>query len=396
MARALRILLIEDNPGDARLTCELLRDARSVEVDVVHAASFGAALAMLAAEDFAVILLDLSLPDLRGLDTVRQLHTRHPGVPLIVLTGLDDEDTAIEAVHNGAQDYLVKGHCDGQLITRAIRYAIERKRGELQLTEAKELAEAASRAKSTFLAHMSHELRTPLNAVIGFSDIIANGVPGLDSAEICREYARYINVSGQHLLKLVNDILDLSKLTADHLLLHEAPVELPALLRECIGLVRCQAAEKEIVITIAAARDIGVLTADELRLKQALINLLSNAVKFSKRGGIVEIILERNEDADPVIAVRDHGIGMRPGEIPIALEPFQQVETNGSAPSQGTGLGLPLARLLVEKHGGSLAIASTVGLGTTVTLALPRWRLQAAPSRARAAALRDHPGTSGL
>jgi signal transduction histidine kinase len=375
MACALRILLIEDNPGDARLTCELLREARSVPVDVAHAPSFGAGVALLAAEEFAVVLLDLSLPDMHGHETVRQLHARHPRVPLIVLTGLDDEETAIEALHNGAQDYLVKGHGDGQLITRAIRYAIERKRGELQLTEAKELAESASRAKSTFLAHMSHELRTPLNAVIGFSDIIAKGIPGLDSAEVCREYARYINASGQHLLKLVNDILDLSKLTANHLVLHESPVDLSALMHECIELVSCQAAEKEIAITVAAPGDVGLLTADELRLKQVLINLLSNAVKFSKHGGAVEIILERRDDADPVIAVRDRGIGMRPEEIPIALEPFQQVETDGNAAPQGTGLGLPLARLLVEKHGGRLTVASAVGVGTTVYLALPRWRL---------------------
>ena len=382
MTNALRILLIEDNPGDARLTCEMLREVRSIAVAVVPAASFGAGVALLSSENFDVVLLDLSLPDMQGLETVRQLHARCPRMPLIVLSGLDDEETAIEALHNGAQDYLVKGCGDGSLIARAMRYAIERKRGELQLTEAKEMAEAASRAKSTFLAHMSHELRTPLNAVIGFSDIIAKGIPGLDSTEVCRQYARYINDSGQHLLRLVNDILDLSKLTADHLVLHEAPLDLPALLHDCIELVSCQAAEKEIAITVAAPRDIGPLTADELRLKQALINLLSNAVKFSKRGGVVEIVLECGAGADPTIAVRDHGIGMRAEEIPIALEPFQQVETNGTTSPQGTGLGLPLARLLVEKHGGSLAVASAIGIGTTVALSLPRWRLAAiAPLR---------------
>ena len=370
---ALRILLIEDNPGDARLTCELLRETAAAEPDLVLAETLAAGLARLAEQDFAVVLADLSLPDAQGVDTVRRLRKSHPRVPLVVLTGLDDERTAVEMLQNGAQDYLVKDDGNGPVLARTIQYAIERKRTELQLTEAKDAAEAANRAKTAFLAHMSHELRTPLNAVIGFSDIIAGGMLGPDSLEVCREYARYINASGRHLLKLVNDILDLSKSLAGQWELNEENVDLAALLRSCVDLVTVQAAQKGIAIGLSAPDDAPLLKGDELRLKQAVLNLLSNAVKFSSSEGRVEVVLRRAGGGDVEIVVSDHGVGMAPDEIPIALEPFRQLK-NVAAGQEGTGLGLPLAKTIVEQHGGSLVLDSARGRGTTARIVPPAWR----------------------
>jgi signal transduction histidine kinase len=381
MLSALRILLIEDNPADARLTYELLREAAGAAFEPVHADTLDAGLALLAKQEFAVVLLDLSLPDAQGIDTVCRVREAYPRSPLVVLSGLDDEETAVKALKNGAHDYLVKGRGDGEMIARAIRYAIERKRGELQLTEAKEAAEAANSAKSTFLAHMSHELRTPLNAVIGFSDLIARGILGPGSEDVYRQYGRYINDSGRHLLELVNEILDLSKLLADRLVLCEEQIDLQSLLRNCVTLVSTQAAQKEITISLKVSRDMPPLIADELRLKQVLLNVLSNAVKFSGTGTVVEISDARGDEGDLVIAVRDQGVGMRPEDIPIALEPFQQVESCATA-QEGTGLGLPIAKLIVEKHGGKLNIISAVGVGTTVCLSLPSWRLSATDDEA--------------
>ncbi|HEX3881402.1 MAG TPA: HAMP domain-containing sensor histidine kinase [Stellaceae bacterium] len=375
MSGTLRVLLIEDNPGDARLTRELLRDAAGTAMDVVHVAALEPGMARLAAEQFAVVLLDLSLPDSQGLETVGRLRTGHPRLPLIVLSGYADESVALEALQTGAQDYLVKGQGDGQVIARAIRYAIERKRGELQLTEAKELAEAASRTKSTFLAHMSHELRTPLNAVIGFSDIIASGMLPANSDEVCREYAHYIHDSALHLLELVNDILDLSKSLTDHFILRDEPIDLPALLRGCVELVSIQTAHKSITVTVATPPDLSRLTADPLRLKQVILNLLSNAAKFSGEGTAIAVTVDFNDDGDVVIGVQDQGVGMKPEDIPVALEPFRQID-NAMLAQEGTGLGLPLTKLITEKHGGSLTIVSTVGVGTTVYVTLPGSRLE--------------------
>ncbi|MGH7762045.1 MAG: histidine kinase dimerization/phospho-acceptor domain-containing protein, partial [Candidatus Dormibacteraceae bacterium] len=208
MNAPLRILLVEDNPGDARLTAELLREAAVLDFELVNAITFAECLQKLAAESFSVVLLDLSLPDAHGVESAAHLHARHSLVPLIVLTGLDDAKTALAALQAGAQDYLVKGQGDGHLVSRAIRYAIERKRVETQLIEAKNSAEGASRAKSEFLANMSHELRTPLNAIIGFSEILKQEALGPLGHDSYRNYVSDIHDSGIHLLRIINDILD--------------------------------------------------------------------------------------------------------------------------------------------------------------------------------------------
>jgi signal transduction histidine kinase len=381
MSSPLHILLVEDNPADARLTREILREARSLDFEIAVARSLGDAVALLAESAFDIVLLDLSLPDAQGLASVRRVGREHPHLPLIVLSGLDDETTAIEALQNGAQDYLVKGQGDGNLMARAMRYAIERKRGELLLTEAKELAEAANRAKTAFLANMSHELRTPLNAIIGFSEIIASEVFGAAAGDRYRQYAGHINASGQHLLRLVNEILDFEKSIAQQFELTEAVVDLGGLLRECTELMSVQAADRGVTVTTVLPDDPPLMTADALRLKQVVLNLLSNAVKFSNADGLVELAVERAEEGDLVIIVGDNGIGMRPQDIPLALEPFRQVDNTLARANEGTGLGLPLAKILAEKHGGRLVVTSRPGQGTTVRVILPGWRL-AGPSAA--------------
>jgi signal transduction histidine kinase len=371
----LRVLLIEDNLADARLTRELLNEANPGSFDLVHAATLQQGSDALATAEFGIVLLDLSLIDAQGLETVRRLRQQHPRVPIIVVSGLDDEEVALEALHNGAQDYLVKGQGDGHLIARAMRYAIERKRTELQLIEARDLAEAASQAKSAFLANMSHELRTPLNAIIGFSEIIAGELFGAEATELYRQYAGHINGSGRHLLKLVNEVLDVSKFVAGQLDLEEVPVDLAELLHECADLMELQLGEKRLALNLAVPKDLALLTADPLRLKQVLLNLLSNSVKFSKPDTAVEIVVALTPEGDLTVAITDHGIGMRAEDIPTALEPFRQINRKPGQAQEGTGLGLPLAKMMVEKHGGSLSLTSVPGEGTTVCVTMPGWRI---------------------
>ena len=248
-------------------------------------------------------------------------------------------------------------------------------RRERDASHALVAAEAADRAKTEFLAHMSHELRTPLNAIIGFSDVIAGDHLGSD-VKLSRQYAEHINRAGQHLLKLVDAVLDLSKMVSGELDLEETAVEFDILLREALDPVEGYIADKQLTIhTDIAATDV-VLTADRARLKQVLLNLLSNAVKFSRAGSVVELRAGIGGDGDLAIAISDHGAGMRPEHIAIALEPFRHIDNDPAHATTGTGIGLSLAKILVEKHGGSLSVTSQPGEGTTVSISLPGWRLR--------------------
>ena len=274
---------------------------------------------------------------------------------------------------------LVAARTSNRSITSMIRLQLENEELVSDLRGAKDAAEEASRVKSQFLAHMSHELRTPLNAIIGFSEIIKGQICGPIGNERYRSYATDIHSSGHHLLRLVNDILDLSKLETGNLELSEGEVDLATLTRDCIGLVKGQADRKAVRIAADLPRDLPLVYADELRLKQVILNLLSNAIKFSHEGQAVSISVTRTQDGEASIVVRDFGIGMDPSDIPVALQPLRQVESELSRRYEGTGLGLPLAKTLVELHGGTLALASAPGAGTTVTVLLPRERVQARP-----------------
>ena len=263
----------------------------------------------------------------------------------------------------------------GWFLVRQLRW---RETVERELVAAKDKAESASRAKSEFLANMSHELRTPLNAIIGFAEIIRNRTFG-PASERYSEYAGDIYNSGNHLLALINDILNLSKLEAGKFQLQEQTVDLAATVDACMLLVEAQAFQGDIRLSVSLDPEVPFIRADERRLRQVLINLLSNAVKFTPEGGKV-IVTSARRSGGLAISVRDTGIGMAPEDIPKALAPFGQIERKVRRKQEGTGLGLPLARQLVELHGGTFAIESTISVGTTVTFLLPASRVVASPA----------------
>jgi len=378
----LRLLLVEDNPGDARLTLELLREAAGFAFELLHAATFASALTLLQQQKFHVILLDLSLGDAHGIEALKCLHENDPLIPVVVLTGLEDETVAIAALQHGAQDYLVKGQGDGHLISRSVRYAVERKRIEVQLIEAKINAEAANHAKSQFLANMSHELRTPLNAVIGFSELMENQLRGpLDPAY--RDYAHDIRESGVHLLRIINDILDLSKIEIGGITLNEQPFQILNALDACLRCVRDQAIAAGLDLTAEAAANLPELNGDERMVKQMLLNLLSNAIKFNDRGGSVHVRIGLSQDGAVFVVVRDTGIGISAEDVPKAFQPFVQIDNTLQRKYQGTGLGLPLCRSIMELHGGCLELQSEPGIGTEVTALFPPHRCGPAVTRPR-------------
>jgi signal transduction histidine kinase len=245
-----------------------------------------------------------------------------------------------------------------------------------RLRAAKDEAEAASRTKSEFLANMSHELRTPLNAIIGFSDMIRSGMVGND--EKARSYASDIYNSGQYLLTLINDILEVSRIEAGKLVLHEEAVDLGATVDAALHMIESEAARAGVAVCSAPGQQAGEnppkVLADQRRISQVLLNLLSNAVKFTPEGGTVQVAVWRRDGAMGV-AIADTGIGIAADDIPRVLEPFGQIDSQLSRKYAGTGLGLPLSVRLMQLHGGRLEIESTLGAGTTVTIAFPADRL---------------------
>jgi signal transduction histidine kinase len=241
------------------------------------------------------------------------------------------------------------------------------------LTSALDAADAGDRAKSQFLATMSHELRTPLNAIIGFAEFLGTDLCGPLTTKQ-RSYVGDIHRAGTHLLDLVNDVLDLSRVDARQLVLDEDVVDLNESIAGALTMVALRAEEVGIALRCAIAPELPLVRGDPRRLRQIMLNLLSNAVKFTPKGGRITVSADRH-GAELAIAVADTGIGMAPEHIGIALARFGQVDNRLARRYEGTGLGLPLVKRLVELHGGKLAINSALGRGTTVTILLPAGRI---------------------
>jgi len=269
---------------------------------------------------------------------------------------------------------------------RALGRAFDAMAGEIgrrkaDLAAAARRAETASRAKSDFLANMSHELRTPLNAIIGFSEVMQAQIYGPIANDKYLSYLGDIHSSGQHLLTMINQILDLARAESGRMEVQFAPVAVPDVVEQSLRMVRQRAEAKSITLIVDVPSNMPPIESDELKLRQVLINLLSNAVKFTDEGGAVNV--SAGTDAAGVwLRVSDTGVGIAPSDLRRVLEPFCRAEHAKERHREGTGLGLPLARKLVELMGGTFALSSDYGVGTKVEICLPRARARSAMRRA--------------
>ena len=298
--------------------------------------------------------------------------------PLVVdeATPLDEIKRLITAAHPEAiqSGFLVTkaGRFSGiGTMSKLLELTVEQAHRRLeQLSEARHAAEFAAASRARFLATMSHELRTPLNAIIGFSELLL-GMPGAGrDAPQLPDYIGDIRQSGKHLLGLINDILDYSKLEAGALTLNAHEFDLTEMLHSALGVTRGQAASRNINLELAPTAPMQVL-ADERRLRQVVINLISNAIKFSHPNGTVTLRAQSDLAGSPVIEIGDQGVGIAADDIERIFEPFVQVESHLNRKNEGTGLGLPLSRQIMALHGGTVHLESTPGIGTTAVMTLP-------------------------
>jgi len=277
------------------------------------------------------------------------------------------------------------GRAFNEMARKLDRDAALQRMSEVRLEEAKRLAELASRTKSEFLANMSHELRTPLNSIIGFAGMLREEMFGPLGCQHYRDYVGSVHEAGEHLLDIVNDMLDVSAIEAGRLTLREAEVDLDHVAGLALRLMAPRAAQAAVALRADLRAGLPAVWADERRLKQVLLNLLSNAVKFSPKHAEVRLSAGFDAAGDLEIAVRDRGIGMDRAGMAMALERFGQIDSGLARKQVGTGLGLPLSRGLIQLHGGALRLESALGVGTTAIVTLPRARLRPAASPPRLA-----------
>jgi signal transduction histidine kinase len=256
------------------------------------------------------------------------------------------------------------------------RAGLERRVRErtMELKLAHDAALSANRAKSEFLANMSHEFRTPLNSIIGFSEILAGGI--VSKPDQLQEYANDIRESGQHLLTLTNDLLDLSKAEAGKLELHESLMDVTSTIEACTNMVRNSARAKNLTLSVSVPASSPTVFGDERKIRQMILNLLSNAVKYTPNGGTITLSSRPASDGGLILSVQDTGIGIARKDQERVLQPFIQVNSAYTRKQAGTGLGLPLVRILAELHDGHVTLTSTPGSGTLVSIHLPTNRVQ--------------------
>jgi signal transduction histidine kinase len=379
------ILIVDDDRDFAESLVDLLV-AQGYDTHVADHPE--AAIAMVTSSDVAVVMLDIRLGLTSGVDLMSRLKARRPDLICVLMTAHIDTQTAIKALRHGAYDYCDKA-CEPSEIYAVLERCFERRqlqeerrtahqalrRAKEEAEAARSLAEAASQAKSEFLATMSHELRTPLNAVIGFSQIMMTETLGPIGSAQYRDYAKDIHDSGVHLLEIINDILDLSKAEAGKLELDEDWVDVRDAVAAACRLIGPRAERAQLSVVERIPANLPPLWADERKLKQILLNLVSNSVKFTPAGGRVEVSAAIEPVAGLSIIVQDTGIGIPAADLDRVLEPFVQVENSLTRSYQGSGLGLPLAAKMMELHSGKLSIASQLGRGTLVRLAFPAERI---------------------
>ena len=366
------VLLIEDNPGDADLVRLRLVEANA-EVSVSWVDRLSAGLDSITEAEPVVVLLDLNLPDSRGAETFRRVLHKAPGVPVVVLSGQDDEELAAKAVHQGVQDYLVKGKFDARQLARAMRYAVER---QALLTSLDMSRKQQLQFKNEFLSHVSHELRTPLTCIHQFVTILLDGLAGKVSPEQ-REHLGTVLRSVNQLRAMIGDLLEAARAESGKISIEPRCIVIGDVIRQAVAMLGATAKEKGIGLEIGVDTRIPLVHADPARVLQVLVNLIDNAIKFTPPDGSV-MVKACLVDADPefvYLSVADTGRGISPEAKALIFERLYQDPNAVDDSRKGLGLGLYITKEMVGLHGGRIWMESQPGHGSVFSFTLPRFSL---------------------
>ena len=367
-----QVLLIEDNPGDADLVrLRLVEGNSAVNVNCVNRLSDG--LAWLTTETPAVVLLDLNLPDSHGAETFRRVMEHSPNVPVVVLSGQDDEVLALKAVHQGVQDYLIKGNISSKHLERSIRYAVERQAlvRALEMTQKQQLE-----FKNQFLSHVSHELRTPLTCIHQYVTLLLDGLAGPvapDQADHLKTVLKSVN----QLHAMIRDLLEATRAESGKMRIEPRCIALGELIQQTVAMMRPTADEKKVGLEIGVDQRLPLVHADPDRILEVLINLVDNAIKFTPPDGAV-MVQACVVEADPsyvYVSVSDTGRGINPETKALIFERLYQDPDAVDNSRSGLGLGLFISREIVRLHQGRIWVASEPGQGSAFTFTLPAYSL---------------------
>jgi signal transduction histidine kinase len=361
---SIKVLLVEDDDAYVSLLSKMLRRAKNSRFIVERVGSLQKAVDYLSSSKVDVILLDLHLPDGHGLETLDLLHDLISENPIVVLTSLDDESAGITALQKGAQDYIVKANVTDDMLTRSISYAIER---HILLMERKQV----EKVKEEVISVVSHELRSPLTAIINSLILIADGETG----EISEQTRKLINIayrSSERLLRLTNDMLDIGKIESGKMEFNFQICELTPLLEQSIEANRSYAEQLNVQIILNNIVPDAKVNVDCDRLIQILTNLITNAAKFSPSNGEIKVSFSRYNHTIRV-SVEDKGPGIPEDFRHRIFDKFAQAQMPGARRKDGAGLGLSIAKMLIEYMGGSIGFETEIDVGTTFYFDLPEY-----------------------
>ncbi|HEX6505179.1 MAG TPA: hybrid sensor histidine kinase/response regulator [Terriglobales bacterium] len=367
-----RVLLIEDNPGDADLV-RLRLVERKLDVNVDCVQRLTDALSALKEKPPAVVLLDLNLPDSQGAETFRKVLEKAPDVPIVILSGQDDEDLAIKALQQGVQDYLVKGAITGGELDRAMRHAVERQAllRSLEMSRKQQLE-----FKNQFLSHVSHELRTPLTCIHQYVTLLLDGIAG-DVAPEQREHLKTVLKSVNQLGAMVRDLLEATRAESGKMRIERRCVSMADIVSTAVTMMQATANEKRVGLEVGVDTTMPFIYGDPDRILEVLINLIENAIKFTPSEGAVTVQACRiPTDADfACVSVADTGCGIKPEARALVFERLYQDPNSVDNNRKGLGLGLFIAKELVRLHGGRIWVVSEAGHGSTFSFTLPLYSL---------------------